>query len=49
MTNPQEQLPPLKEFDAEPVQTRLRGLLINVDRDLERKLKQAMESRDRDA
>src|SRR6266481_5930728 len=41
-------LPPLKVFDAPVVQTPLRGLLINMDRDLERRLERAKQSPDRE-
>jgi hypothetical protein len=39
------QLKPLTQFNAEVVQTPLKGLLTNISRELERSLQQAMESR----
>jgi hypothetical protein len=39
-------LPPLTEFNAEVVQRPLNGLLTNVNREIERSLKQAIEARD---
>jgi hypothetical protein len=43
----QDKLPPLEVFDASIVQTPLRGLLMNIDRDLEKRLEQAKHSGDR--
>jgi hypothetical protein len=40
---------PLEEFNAEIVQVPLRGLLTNMDRELERRLKTAGQSHDRKA
>jgi hypothetical protein len=41
--------PPLEEFDAQIVQIPLRGLLTNMDRDLERRVLQAAQSGDKEA
>ena len=45
----QQKLAPLEEFNAEIVQKPLRGLLVNMDVELERRLKAASESRDSEA
>jgi hypothetical protein len=42
-------LPPLEEFNVQVVQKPLQGLLINIDRQVERQLKQAAQSGDREA
>jgi hypothetical protein len=42
-------LPPLEAFNAEVVQKPLQGLLININRQMERQLKQAAQSGDREA
>ena len=44
----QQKLPPLEEFNAQIVQAPLNGLLTNMDRELERRLKQAGQSGDRE-
>lgn len=43
-----DKLPPLKRFDYALVGDRLEGLLLNTDRDLERKTKAAVRVGDRD-